>query len=126
MKKKLPSVVRTLIGIIFLVFGLNGFFHFLPMPPMPEGAGALIGAFIQTGYFMTLVFVTEVLVGVMFLTNSWAKLALVILAPLLLHILCFHLFLAPEGLVLPLIILVGGVYLAYCWRDAYKPLLNRK
>jgi putative oxidoreductase len=126
MKNKLPCIVRTLLGLIFLIFGLNGFFHFLPMPPMKDAVGALMGAYAQTGYMFPFIFVTQTLVGIMLLTNSWAPLALVILAPVVVHIILFHIFLDPSGLPMPIVVLVAGIYLAYSWRGAYAPLLKRK
>lgn len=123
---KIPCIVRTLLGVIFLVFGLNGFFHFLPMPPMAEGAGALMGAYAQTAYMFPFLFAVQTLVGIMLIANLWAPLALVILAPVVAHIILFHIFLAPSGLPLPIIVLVAGIYLAYSWRAAYAPLLKRK
>jgi putative oxidoreductase len=123
---KIPCVVRYLLGVLFLVFGLNGFFHFLPNPPMKDAVGALMGAYAQTGYMFPFVFGIQVLVGLMLLTNSWAPLALVILAPVVAHILLFHLFLDPSGIGPGLFVLIAGIYLAYSWRAAYAPLLRRK
>jgi hypothetical protein len=122
---KLPMVVRTLLGLIFVIFGANGFFHFLPMPPMKPEVGALMGAYMQTGYMFPFVFGTQLLVGLMLLTNMWAALALVILAPLVAHILLFHIFLDPSGLPVPIVVLVAGIYLAYTWRATYAPLFKR-
>ena len=95
---KLATATRILMGLAFLVFGANGFLHFLPEPQLPERAGAFIGALVQSGYLMQLVKGTEVVAGLLLLTGIAVPLALVLLAPILVNIFLFHLTLAPEGL----------------------------
>ena len=121
---KLPMIARILLGLIFFVFGLNGFLNFLPQPPMPEAAGAFAGALAATGYMFPLIKGIEVLVGLMLLTNKFAPLALIILAPITVNIVLFHAVLAPAGLALPVIILLLHVYLASTYKAAYKPLFT--
>ncbi len=116
-----PTVARILLGFGFLVFGLNGFFHFIPEPkePMPEGAVAFVGALIKSGYMMPLIATTEALVGLLLLANRFVPLALVLLAPLLVNILLFHLCLAPSGTVVALVVLALELYLAWSYRRCY-------
>lgn len=121
---KLPMIARILLGLIFFVFGLNGFLNFLPAPPMPEAAGAFAGALAATGYMFPLIKGVEVLVGLMLLTNKFAPLALIILAPVTVNIVLFHGVLAPAGLALPVIILLLHLYLASTYKSAYKPLFS--
>lgn len=121
---KLPMIARILLGLIFFVFGLNGFLNFLPQPPMPEAAGAFAGALAATGYMFPLIKGVEVLVGLMLLTNKFVPLALIILAPITVNIVLFHGALAPAGLALPVIITFLHVYLASTYKSAYKPLFN--
>lgn len=121
---KLPMIARILLGLIFFVFGLNGFLNFLPQPPMPEAAGAFAGALAATGYMFPLIKGVEVLVGLMLLTNKFAPLALIILAPITVNIVLFHAVLAPAGLALPVIILLLHVYLASTYKAVYKPLFS--
>ncbi|WP_411824181.1 hypothetical protein [Leptospira sp. 'Mane'] len=120
---KAAIVVRYILGAIFVVFGLNGFFQFLPAPPMPEAAGTFIGGLLASGYLFPLLKGTEVLIGVSLLTNYYARLALVILAPITLNIFLFHAFLAPEGLPIAVIILAGHIFLAYFHKDAFASVL---
>ena len=61
MKSKLALVARIILGLIFFIFGLNGFFHFIPVPPMPEAAGAFMGALAKTGYMIPLIKIFEIL-----------------------------------------------------------------
>src|SRR5688572_27791919 len=93
-KKKLPTVARIILGLIFFVFGLNGFLHFAPLPPMPEKATLFLGALGASGYMFTLIKATEILVGAALLANRFVPLALVVLAPVVLNIALFHVFLA--------------------------------
>src|SRR5512140_1884683 len=91
---------RILMGLAFLVFGLNGFLHFIPQPktPMPEGAIAFAGALMKTGYMFPMVMGTQVLVGVLLLLNRFVPLALALIAPIIVNIIAFHIFLAPSGI----------------------------
>jgi len=123
MQSKLVLGARILLGLIFFVFGLNFFFHFIPQPPMPEAAGAFAGAMFATGYLFILVKVVEVSCGVLLLANRFVPLALAFLAPIVVNIVMFHAFLAPAGIVLPLVVLALEVFLAWGYRGVYRPML---
>jgi hypothetical protein len=115
---------RLLLGLVFLVFGLNGFLKFMPQPKsLPDGVVALLGAMINSGYMIQLVSGTQVLVAVLLLTNLFVPLALVMIAPVIVHILAFHIFLQPAGIVPGLIVLALEVYLVYSYRSAYRGML---
>lgn len=93
--KNLVIVARVALGLIYFVFGLNGFFNFLPAPPMAGAAGAFAGAMAATGYMFPLIKGTEVLGGLLLLLGRPVGLALVMLAPVTLNIFLFHFFLTP-------------------------------
>jgi len=122
----LPTIARILMGLMFFVFGLNGFLHFIPEPkkPMPEGALAFAGALMQTGYMFPMVMGTQFLVGVLLLLNRFVPLALALLAPVIVNIVAFHIFLAPSGLGLALVVLALELYLAWAYRNSYRSMLN--
>jgi len=124
--RHLPTIARILMGLIFLVFGLNGFLHFIPQPkkPMPEGAMAFAGALMKAGYMFPMVMGTQFLVGVLLLLNRFVPLALALLAPVIVNIVAFHLFLEPSGLPLALVVLVLELYLAWAYRNAYRSMLT--
>jgi putative oxidoreductase len=122
--KYLPTIARILLGLAFTVFGLNFFFHFIPQPPMPPAAGAFAGAMFATGYIFHLLKVLEVASGLALLSGRFVPLALAVLAPIIVNILFFHAFLAPSGLLIPLVLLVLELFLAWCYRDAFRPMLN--
>jgi uncharacterized membrane protein YphA (DoxX/SURF4 family) len=117
---------RLLLGAIFTVFGLNGFLHFLPMPAPTGPAAVFMGGLAATGYFFPLLKGTEVIVGVLLLSNRFVPLALTVLAPIVVNIVAFHAFLAPSGLALPVVIVALGVYLAYTERAVFAPLLRAR
>jgi len=115
---------RVLLGLIFVVFGLNGFFNFIPAPELSESAGALMGAFVTTGYFMIVVKLVEVISGLMILTGKYLPLGLILLAPVSVHILFFHIFLDQAGLPMAIFIIVMQLFLAWAYRDSYRGVLQ--
>ena len=123
--KILPTACRLLLGMLFFVFGLNGFFWFIPPPsgPMPEGAMAFGMALMKTGYLFQLLKGTEVLAGALLLANRFVPLALALLAPIIVNIFAFHAFLEPGGLFLAAGIVAAELYLAWSYRDLFRPML---
>ena len=123
---KVPSIARVALGLTFFVFGLNGFLHFLPQPPMSGPPANFAGALFATGYMFPLIKGTEVVASILLLANRYVPLALALLAPVVVNIVAFHAFLAPAGLVLPIIVLALEVYLARSYRDAFAPMLQAR
>lgn len=122
---KLPTAARLFLGLIFTVFGLNGFLGFLPMPePTPEG-GAFLGALAATGYMFPLIKSTEVVAGLLLLSGRFVPLALLLLAPVSVNILAYHIALDPAP-GMPLLIVATGIYLAYAYRDSFRSVLAAK
>jgi uncharacterized membrane protein YphA (DoxX/SURF4 family) len=123
MQPKLVFGARILLGLVFFVFGLNFFLHFLPQPPMPAPAGAFAGAMFATGYLFVLLKVIEVTCGLLLLVGRFVPLALTLLAPIIVNILFFHAFLAPAGLPIPILVLALELFLAWSFRDVFRPML---
>jgi hypothetical protein len=121
--RKIPTVARVLLGLVFLVFGLNGFFGFLPAPPLPEWALGFVGGLASAGYFFPLLKSIEIAAGVMLLANRFVPLALTVLAPIIVNIAAFHLFLAP-ALPMVALLLTLEITLAWSYRDAFAPMLR--
>ena len=120
-----PVVARALLGALFLVSGLNKLVPFMPMPPMPPEAGAFIGALVSTGYFLPFLAVIEVAAGALLIAGRFVPLALVVLAPIVVHVALFHLRLAPNvGIVA--FVLAAELYLAWTHRSAYAPMLRAR
>jgi uncharacterized membrane protein YphA (DoxX/SURF4 family) len=124
---KLPSVARVVLGLSFFVFGLNGFMHFIPQPAPPPAAAAFAGALFASGYFFPLLKGIEVLASLLLLGNRYVPLALAVLAPVIINIVAFHLFLEPPAtLVLPLVLLALELYLARSYREAFSSMLQAR
>jgi putative oxidoreductase len=119
--KIVTLIARNLLGLIFLVFGLNGFLHFLPMPPMGGLAGQYFSVLVESHY-MVLVFLLQVAGGVLLLVNRFIPLALVLLGPVLVNILLFHFLMAPAGLPIALFTTLLWFIVFYRVRRAFAPI----
>jgi len=122
-KRKAPVITRGLLGLIFTVFGLNGFFQFIPQPPSPAAAQAFAGALAASGYFFPLLKGVEVASGILLLSGRFVPLALTVLAPIIVNIVAFHIFLAPGGLPLAVLLVGLEVGLAWAYRDSFQGVL---
>lgn len=124
--QKVTLVIRIVLGLMLLIFGLNKFMGFMEMPEMPEAAGSFMGALVQSGYMMPLIGLTEIVTGALLLSGFFVPLAAVLLAPLSLNIILFHLALAPAAIVPGLIVFVLNLYLLFAFKPAYSALLQPK
>jgi uncharacterized membrane protein YphA (DoxX/SURF4 family) len=124
LSSKLPTVARVLLGLVFFVFGLNGFLHFLPQPPPPARALGFVGGLASAGYFFPLLKATEVVAGALLLAG-FVPIALTLLAPIVVNIVAFHTFLAPGNWPVVGIVLASEIYLAVVHRAAFAPLFTR-
>ena len=124
----LTVAARVLFGLGFFIFGLNGFFNFIPPPstPLPDRAMAFIGALMATGYLLPLVAGTQTIAGALLLANRFVPLALVLLAPVIVNIIAFHVFLEPSGLVIATVVGALEVYLLWRHRRAFGALLSAR
>ncbi len=117
---------RIVLGLIYFVFGLNYFLNFLPMPPPSGGPSeTFITGLFQSGYFFPFLKGIEVILGAALLIGIFVPLVLVILMPISLNILLFHVFLT-DNPIMSVVIIALQLYLAWAYRDYYKPLFQRK
>ena len=119
-----PTVARILLGLVFLVFGLNYFFPFLPTPPMEGPAAAFAGALFATGYMFPLIKGVEVLAGALLLAGRFVPLALLLLAPIVVNIAAFHIFLTPGEVGMSAVLVAIEAFLAWSYRDSFRGVLN--
>jgi putative oxidoreductase len=117
-------VSRILLGIIFVVFGLNGLHRFLPLPPFPPLAEQFYGAIVASHYSIV-VFGLQVIIGIMLLVNVYVPLALILLAPIIVNVFFFHALMFPAGLPAPLLVIVLWSIVAASHRRVYDPMLKR-
>lgn len=124
MRKWTDLGAHVLLGLIFFVFGLNKFLHFMPPPELPAEAGAFMGALQDTGYFFPMLAIVEVVSGALLLARRFVPLALVLLAPVVVNILVFHLALAPSGLPIALVVVLLEAYLGLVtYRSSFGEVL---
>src|SRR5512133_3100007 len=126
--RHLPAVVRVLLGLLFFVSGLNGFLNFLPQPsaPLPPGPVAFINPHVKTGYMLPLISATQLIVGVLLLSNRFVPLALALLAPFMVNSIAFHVFLEPSGRPMAFIVLALQLYLVWVYRESYRSMLTAR
>ncbi|HSO00384.1 MAG TPA: DoxX family membrane protein [Candidatus Nanopelagicales bacterium] len=119
---------RVLLGLIFVVFGLNFFFMFIPMPPPPEvetAATRFGGALFGSGY-MHAVKVFEIVGGALLLSGYYVPLGLVLLGPVIVNIALFHVFLDKSGYAMTAALLGLEGFLVYAYRASFAPLFQAK
>jgi hypothetical protein len=121
----MTTIARILLGVIFLVLGLNGFFHFIPAPPIGGLAGTFFNAMIASNFYV-MVFAVQVIAGISLLLNQYVPLTLVVLAALLANILNFHITMMPSGLPLPLFTTLLWFVTAWPLRSHFALLFVRK
>ena len=127
--KHASTIAGALLGLLFIVFGLNFFLKFLPMPPgPPEGSppALFFGALYPTGY-LTFVKVLEILGGLLVAIPKTRNFGLLLLGPILVNILAFHVFLTNRaGLLDPLLLVICALaaFLLWSGRKAFAALLD--
>jgi putative oxidoreductase len=125
---KITSVIaRFLLGLVFLVFGLNGFFNFLPMSPPPSGTAAaqFFGA-LYASHYLVVIFLLQIVGAILLLLNRFVPLALTLVAPIIFNILLFHLSMAPSGLPLAIVVTVLWVLAFLSVQSAFSGLLQQR
>ena len=121
--QKVIMGMRIILGLILLIFGLNKFLNFMPMPPLPEGAGNFMKALIDTGYMMPLIALVEIVSGILLLINKYVPVALLILAPLSVNIVAFHAMLAPSGIAPAALVAILNILLLLSNKDKFSSVL---
>jgi putative oxidoreductase len=120
--KTASRIARYLLGLIFLVLGLNGFLNFLHMPG-PTGIAAQFFGAIFVSHFYVVIFLLQIVPALLLLANRYVPLALTILGPIIFNIVCIHAFMAPDGLPLAVFVTVLWVLVAYSVRSAFSGIL---
>src|ERR1700693_2292447 len=117
------TVARYLLGVTFLTFGLNGFLHFIPMPPPTGVAAQFFGALFVSRLYIV-IFLLQIVPAVLLLVNRYVPLALTILGPIIFNIVCIHIFMIRAGLPLAIVVTVLWLLVAYPVRSAYSGIFQ--
>ncbi len=112
-------VARILLGLVFVVFGLNIYLHFIPNQDMPGDAGALAGLLFQHGWF-NFFGILYLVGGLLLIVGRFVPLGLVLLGPIIVNILLFHATLAPSGAGPGVVCAVLEIFLIYAYRSAFR------
>ena len=124
--KIVTLIVRMLLGLIFVVFGLNGFLNFLSMGPLPTGlAGQFLGALALSHYFWV-VAALQIAGGALLLANRFVPLALMLLGPVIVNIICFHVFMNPSGALPAAIVTVLWLIVFYRNRQQFSGIFVQR
>jgi len=124
--KIVTLIARILLGLIFVVFGLNGFLNFLSMGPMPSGlAGQFIGALVLSHYFWV-VAALQVAGGALLLVNRFVPLGLVLLGPVIVNIILYHGFLNPSGAAPAIVVTVLWFIVFYAHRQYFSGIFVQR
>jgi uncharacterized membrane protein YphA (DoxX/SURF4 family) len=122
--KILTIVARILLGLVFVVFGLNAFLHFIPMGQPPQGlAGEYFHVFAASGYIYV-IGALQVIAGLLLLIGRFVPLGLTILGAIIVNIWIFHLSMAPEGVAPAIIVTILELFLVWRYRDAFAGILQ--
>ena len=124
MKSKLELVVRLILGLMLAVFGANKFLHFMPMPDPPEAGGKFLGALMGAGYVFPFIGVVFLVVAVLLFLNRAVPFGLILLAPMTVNILMYHLKFDFAGIGAAALLAVLHVTLAFLHRDRFASLFK--
>ncbi len=119
-------IARLLLGLVFVVFGLNGFLNFLDMGPLPTGlAGQFIGALVLSHYFWV-VAALQIIGGALLLANRFVPLGLVLLGPVVVNIILYHVFLNPSGALPAVVVAVLWLIVFYAKRQYFAGIFAQR
>ena len=119
-------IVRTLIGLLFLLASVTYFLNLAPQPELTGKMKLFSEGIAASGYLIPLVKSIELICGIAFVSNRFVALATVLIAPIAVNILLVNAFLAPEGLPIALPLFLGIIFLGFVYRRSYEPLLAAK
>jgi putative oxidoreductase len=116
-------IARTLLGLIFVVFGLNIFLHFIPMPPPPEGPARDFMTALFLSHYLYVVGALQIAGGLLLLSGRWVPLGLTLLVPVIVNVLCFHALMEPAGLPMAIVVSALAIFLAWKYRKNFAGIL---
>lgn len=124
MNSQFTKIIRILLGLVLIVFGTNKIYSFIPLPQPPAEAASFMSSLADTGYVLTVVAILEIIIGIMLVLKLYVPFALLVLVPISLNILLFHLFLDIPAIGAALFVVALNGILLYKHRRKYKPLFS--
>jgi len=119
-------IVRVLMGLMFAFASIVVLFKLMPQPEQTGNVKIFMDGMTASVYLMTTVKIVELVCAMAFLSGRFVALATVVIFPINLNILLFHVFLEPSGLIMAILLILGNLFLAYYYRDKYKSILASK
>ncbi len=117
-------IARILLGLMFVVFGLNGFLHFISQPPMPPSDFTTFGTILNRSHYMAPVFALQFLGGALLLIGRFIPLGLTLLGPILVNILITHIVFQPSGLPPGLIATLLWLLIFFAYRKYFAGIFT--
>ena len=124
MRSSYSKILRWILGLGLIVFGSNKFIGFMDTPALPPDATQFLQSLEATGYVLPIIGVLEIGIGLLVLLNKWVPFALLLLVPITVNIVLFHLFLDMPGILTALVIALLNVLLIHKYWKAYRPLFQ--
>ena len=122
--KTATIISRTLLGLIFVTFGLNMFLNFIPLPPPPEGPARDFMTALFMSHYAYVVGALQVAGGLILLSGRWVPLGLTLLGPVIVNIDCFHVLMAPAGLPMAFVVSFLALFLLWRYRGHFAGLVK--
>ena len=119
-------IVRTLMGLLFLFASISYFGGFMEEPELEGNMRVFNDGLKASLYILPVIKTLEFLCGLAFITGRYVTLAAVVIAPIIVNILCVHIFLDTAGLPVAIFAVLGNSFLAYYYRENYRSLFKAK
>jgi len=119
-------IARLLLGLVFFVFGLNGFLQFIPVKEMPTGLALQYLTALLQSHYVWVVSGTQLVAGILLLANRYVPLALALLGPVIVNILCYHIFLWSQGIGIAAVVAILWFILFFRYRQYFSGLFVQK
>jgi len=117
-------IARSLLGLVFVVFGSNMFFHFIQMAPPPEGPARDFMTALFVSHYLYVVCALQVVGGLLLFAGRWTPLGLTLVGPVIVNIVCFHALMAPAGLPMAVVVSLLALFLLWRYRDHFAGLVK--
>ena len=117
-------ITRSLLGLIFVVFGANMFLNFIHMPPPPEGPAREFFTALFMSHYIYVIGALQVVGGLLLFTGRWTPLGLTLVGPVIVNIVAFHALMAPAGLPMAMVVSLLALFLLWRYRENFAGLVK--